>query len=374
MDIYERLGIKRYINAHDTYTIYGGSRMAQNTLEAMRQIAASFVDMDELQRNLGDRIASMTRNEGAYITNGASGGLLLAAVVCMVRDNMFGFWRLPEITDGVKSEIIVMRGQRNAYDKAIEASGAKIVEIGDADETLEWELEGAINDRTAAIFYFASSLYAKSSLPLEKTIKIAKQRGIPVVVDAAAQLPPRDNLWKFTNMGADMAIFSGGKTLCGPQSSGLIVGKKRWIELCRKYGAPAHGICRSCKVGREEMVGLYVAVENYMSLDHTAWIQSLEKMVDRMMEEMEATGVFKVKRLSCGPVGQDYPRALGKIIGPFRAEELAELMRQHDPGIYIGIDRNEDNAIYLSPLNLKDDELDIVLAALKECVRVLLRK
>jgi L-seryl-tRNA(Ser) seleniumtransferase len=374
MDIYERLGIKRYINAHDTYTMYGGSRMAQNTMEAMKQIAASFVDIDELQHNLGDRIAHMTHNEGAYITNGASGGLLLAAVICMARDNIFSFSRLPEIIAGVKSEIIVMRGQRNAYDKAIESSGAKIVEIGDADKTLEWELEGAINDKTAAIFYFASSLYAKSSLSLKKTIKIAKQKGVPVVVDAAAQLPPVENLWNFTRMGADMTIFSGGKTLCGPQPSGLIVGKKSWIELCRKYGAPAHGICRSSKVGREEMVGIYIAIENYMSLDHTIWIQSLERMVNYMMKEMESTGAFKTECLTYGPVGQNYPRALGRIIAPFKAEELADLMRRHDPGIYIGIDRDEDNAIYLSPLNINNDELDVVLAALKECVNVLLHK
>ena len=370
MDIYEILGVKKYINAHDTYTVYGGSRMAPNTLEAMAGAAQHFVDIAELQRVLGDRLARMTHNDAAYITNGASGGILLAAVVCMTGGDMYKYSLLPD-ADSMKNEIIVMRCQRNAYDKALAASGARVVEIGDADETLEFELEGAINDRTAAVFYFASSLYKKASLPLEKVIAIAKRSNVPVVVDAAAQLPPVENLWKYTGMGADMVLFSGGKSLCGPQASGLIVGSRKMIGDCRKFGAPAHGICRSCKVGREEMVGLYTAVGNYLALDHARNTQRLEGIVRQILLVMQNTGAFRTQLLEYGPVGQTYPRALGIITANFKAEELAAMMREHNPGIYIGVDKENEKAVYISPLNLNDSEVGIVASALEESVRKL---
>ncbi len=366
MDIYERLGVKKYINAHDTYTIYGGSRMAPNTLRAMQEAAASFVDMSELQRVLGDKIAGMTNNEAAYITNGASGGLLLAAAVCMTGGDMYRFSRLPDASS-MKNEIIVMRCQRNAYDMALRAAGAAVVEIGDADETLEFELEGSINEKTAAVFYFASSLYARAAMPLENVIAIAKRRGIPVVVDAAAQLPPVENLWKFTKMGADMVLFSGGKTLCGPQASGIILGTSKMIETCRRFGAPIHGLCRSSKVGREEMVGLFVALENYLSLNQDEVHERLSNIRNRLKKAMDETGAFSTELLDYGPVGQTYPRVIGRITAGFTAEELSKMMRGGNQGIYIGVDSRE-NAVYLSPLNLTEHEVEIVISVLTECV------
>jgi L-seryl-tRNA(Ser) seleniumtransferase len=371
MYIFEEIGIKKYINAHDTCTIYGGSRMSEKVLNAMAEIAKHFVDMDELQNFLGEKIARLTHNEGAYITNGASAGLLISAAACMAGKNKYCQHRLPN-TEGLKNEIIIIRGQRNAYDKAIECSGAKIVEIGDADETLEWELNGATNNNTAAVFYFASTLYAKCSLPIEKVVEVCKRRNIYVVVDAAAQLPPVENLWNYTKMGVDLVIFSGGKTLCGPQTSGLILGKKELIDACKMIGAPHHGLARSSKVGREEMVGLYVAIEEYLSLDHKAFIEKLEQRVKKIIQELNDMKVFKAERLYPGPVGQHYPRALARIITDFRAEELAELMRNSNPGIYIGVLKDHENSIYISPLNLKDDEIKIVIDTLKKCVNELI--
>lgn len=371
MGVYEELGVKRYINAHDTYTVYGGSRMAAESLDAMREAAESFVDIEELQVRAGDAIARMTHNEAAYITNGASGGVLLAACVCMTGGDPFRFSRLPDTTR-CRNEIVIMRCQRNAYDMAITASGATVVEIGDADETLPWELEGVLGERTAAVFYFASSLYAKAAMKLEDVIRMAHARNIPVVVDAAAQLPPAENLWRFTRMGADMVLFSGGKTLCGPQASGLIVGTVEMIARCRALGAPVHGICRSSKVGREEMAALYVAVKQYVSLDHGKHHARLESIVKRLMDVMHDTGAFHVQMLDHGPVGQTYPRAHGRIIANFTADELAQSMRMLDPGIYIGVDRDAPNAVYLSPLNLSDEEVEMVAEALKTTVAHLL--
>ena len=365
MDILTRLGVKKYINAHDTYTVYGGSRMSAASLKAMEEAAHWFVDIDELQAAIGDRIAGLTKNEGAYVTNGASGGLLLAAAACMTKGDPYRFTRLPK-TGGVPDEIIVMRCQHNAYDKAIEGAGARIVEIGDADETLAWELEGAITDQTAAVFYFASLKYAPAALSLEETIEIAHRYSVPVVVDAAAQLPPVENLWRFSQAGADMTIFSGGKTLCGPQASGLVVGKKEWIAACRKIGAPVHGVCRSSKVGREEMCALLVALEEYLALDHRENLERLYRIDREIGGALEQLGCFQTYLVDHGPVGQTYPRLFAKITADFSALELAALMRQQDPGVYIGTDPSA-NEIYISPLNLRDDEIGPVIEAFRRC-------
>jgi L-seryl-tRNA(Ser) seleniumtransferase len=367
MGFYEELGITRYINAHDTYTIYGGSRMSERTLRAMREAAESFVDMEELQNALGDAIAEMTKNEGAYVCNGAAGGLMLCAAVCMTDGDLFKYSRLPDATK-VKNEIIIMRCQRNAYDKAVEAGGAKVVEIGDADETLEYDLEGSINERTAAVFYFESSNFKRASMPLEEVIRIAHKHQVPVVVDAAAQLPPVENLWKFTKMGADLVIFSGGKTLCGPQDSGLILGKEKYIAACRKLGAPNHGICRSSKVSREAMAGLYQALKDFLALDFAGWERSLYDRCKKLRDIMDETGIFTTRIVDKGPVGQTYPRVFGRVMDGSSVQTICKLMRQRH--IYIGIEPQE-NSIYFSPLNLTEEETDLVGRALLEVLEEL---
>ncbi|WP_312640978.1 aminotransferase class V-fold PLP-dependent enzyme [Hydrogenoanaerobacterium sp.] len=357
MSIYEEMNITPYINAHDTYTVYGGSRMSIETLCAVQEAAAHFVDIHEMQTKLGAELARLTHNEAAYITNGASGGLLLAAAVCMAQSNEYAFSRLPDTQSLYHNEVIVMRAQRNAYDKAIEGSGARIIEIGDADETLEFELAGSIGPKTAAVFYFASVLYSRGSMSLEKTIEIAHSKGIPVVVDAAAQLPPVENLWKFTQMGADMVIFSGGKTLCGPQDSGLIIGKKALIEDCVRFGAPVHGVCRSSKVSREAMAGLYSAVRQYLSMDHSANEKRLFEYAAALCEAVEKTGCARCEIVPYGPVGQSYPRAFFYLTKPDIAQAIKEEMYHRH--IYIGAENNK-NAVYISPLNLNEQELEIV--------------
>lgn len=360
---YERLGIKRYINAHDTYTIYGGSRISKESMLAMEEASKHFTDIFEMQRVLGEKIAEMTHNEGAFITNGAAGGLKLAAAVCMVEGSDYLYSQLPD-TKGAKNEIIVIRSQRNVYDVAIRGAGATIVEIGNADRTSPYELEGKINEKTAAVFYFLASIYAKSALPLKEVIEIAHKKGVPVVVDAAAQLPPVENLWELTAMGVDLAIFSGGKTLCGPQDSGLILGKKSFIRDCIKFGAPVNGICRDSKTSREAMAGLFVALEQYLLLDQQAEYTRLEKMALRLGEVFEEIGL-EAKLVPHGPVGQIYPRIFGKCLGEGQALEITAAMKEQR--IYIGCDPLE-NSIFISPLNLNECELEQVEQALRRAI------
>ncbi len=356
-----KYGVKPYINAHDTITIYGACRVAQNTKEAMDEISKCFVDMYQLQAVLGQRIAALTHNEDAYISNGASGAIQLCAAVCLAKSSEYLYRKLPD-TQEIANEIIVLHSQHNSYDKALESVGAKVKMIGDADETLAFDLQGAITSKTAAVYYCPASIYAAGSLTLEETAKIAHEKGVPVIVDAASQLPPVENLWRFAQQGGDMVIFSGGKALMGPQTSGLIVGKKEYIEDCRRFGAPEHGICRSSKTSRESMIGLCVAIENYMQLDHAAHRAQMSAMVDQLVAAMQENPLFKVYRKEHGSVGQTYPRAFGFVNAPSTPQAVVHAMKEK--GIFIGTYPPE-NAIYVSALNLTQSECDTVCQALR---------
>ncbi|MFV0414200.1 MAG: aminotransferase class V-fold PLP-dependent enzyme [Oscillospiraceae bacterium] len=360
MGFYRQLGIPTYINAHDTYTVYGGSRMNKRTLAAMAEAAESFVSLEEMQRILGKKIAELTHNEGAYISNGAAGGLMLAAAVCMAKGEMYRYARLPN-TEGIPNEIIVMRAQRNAYDAAILGSGAKIVEIGDADETLAYDLQGTIGPNTSAPFYFAPETFSRASMPLKQAISICHEKGIPVVVDAAAQLPPVANLWNYTALGADLVLFSGGKTLAGPQDSGLVLGRQNMVEDCIRFGAPAHGVCRASKTSREAMAGLYTALEQFLQQsEQTVYEQQLQ-ICQTLVGALQAAGL-QANIVPKGAVGQSYPRVFGSCQSFAQAAALqAAMLEQH---IYIGADKAAA-AITFSPQNLTEQEASLVAEAIR---------
>ena len=367
MNTFEELGIHRYINAQDTFTKYGASCMRPCSLRAMQEISRSCVDLDEVQRKTGDAIASLTRNEAAYLTNGAAGGLTVCSAAVLALDSEEAYHALPET--GARCEIIIQRAQRNQYDRSLAATGAKIVYVGEGDKNpSRRELEEAITERTAAVAYF---IYhgRDASLPLEEVVEIAHRCGVPVIVDAAAQNPPVENLWRFTALGADMAIFSGGKTLRGPQDSGLVLGKREWIERCRRWGPPMDGVCRGCKTSREAMVGLYAAVKAYLAQDETAVQCALERACARFERTLRGCGFTRVWREQEGPVGQSFPRSFGTV--PFgSAVRLAQLMRTC--GIYIGA--QEDNSILLNPLMLTSRQVGIVCEALKQSMREMKRE
>lgn len=365
--VYESLGIRRVINAEARLTRLGGSLMPEPVLEAMRAAAKSHIDMFALQEKVGRRLAELTRNEAAYVCTGAAAGLVLSGAACLTRGDLALQARLPADRPP-RHEIILHRAQRIPYDPALTLAGARLVEIGNALQTFPWELEAAINDKTAAVFYVAGPHLARGALTLVETVRIAHEHGLPVIVDAAAQLPPAENLWRLTSeIGADLAIFSGGKDLRGPQASGLIVGRADLIEACRTIGAPHQRLGRPMKVGKEEMVGLLVAIELYVVQNHAARIAGYETVVANWLKAIDGFPGVSAQRAFPNEAGQPVPRLLVEF-DPERTtltgERLRRLLWEGDPAIAVAL--AEPNGIYLTPDTLEPGEEELVASRLRQ--------
>jgi L-seryl-tRNA(Ser) seleniumtransferase len=366
MNIYETLGIRPVINAQATLTRLGGSLMPPEVLAAMADAARSFISLDELQLRVGDRIAELTQNEAAYVSSGAAAGLLLATAACITGLDPDLIFTFPDL-DRLKNEVIVHKSHRNGYDYAVRQVGAKIIEIGELEKTTRANFERAITPKTAAFFWFQGAMNQPGDLPFSEVIDVAKAHNIPVVVDAAAQLPPASNLWKFTQAGADLAIFSGGKDLRGPQSTGLVLGRRDLIDACRMHGNPNHSIGRPMKVGKEEMAGILAAVERYVNLDPTVFENYCENTVTLWCDSFNAVSGLSAQRSFPNEAGQPFPRCHievdSKQVGMNR-DALVEALANGTPPIMVQPDG--DFGLYLNPMTLEAGEEKIVLDRLLE--------
>src|ERR1700690_1535847 len=271
--IYEELGVRPFINAAGAYSIFGGALMREEVLEGMQEVSRRSVSIVELQEAVGRKIAGMLGCEAALVTAGCASSLLLATAACLAGSDLEKVRRLPEII-GIKNEVIMQRAHRFEKDHAFRNAGAKIVEI----ETVE-ELKAAVSERTAMLF-FLNSADTKGKIRREEFARLANGLKIPVLIDAAADLPPVENLRILTRMGFDLVGFSGGKSLRGPQCSGLLLGRKDLIEAAFMNDSPrSDGVGRVSKVGKEEIVGLYRALQIFLAADHAAEWKEWERRV-----------------------------------------------------------------------------------------------
>lgn len=285
MGVYENLGVKRIINGVGSGTAIGGSIMRPEVLDAMREASRSYVRLPELLDKAGKRIAELAGVDSAYITAGAAAGITVAVAACMAGKDNAKIHQLPS-TNGMKDQVIIQAMQKNFYELMIRLAGADLVEIGLANGTEDYHLESAITERTAAIVHFVA--YAPSSdIKIEKVIEIAHKNDVPVIVDAAAEFPPFSQLRRWADMGADITVFSGGKGIRGPQSTGLILGRKDLIEACSMNASPNHGVGRPSKVGKEEIAGLVTAIELFANEEVEQseigkWVEISSDIVDSM--------------------------------------------------------------------------------------------
>lgn len=360
MDVYDQLGVRKYINGLATVTTLGGSLMPPEVLQAMAEASRHFVQIDELQEKAGERIAAWTKNEAAYVSCGAAAGLVLTTAACITGVDPVKRSRLP-FTEGMANEVIIHRCARNEFDFAIEQAGGRLVEIGTDSGATVRQLEQAMSSRTVAVVCFWNSTLMKGQVTLEEQISVAHRHGVSVIVDAAAQIPPVESLWRFTEMGADAVIFSGGKGLCGPQSSGLIVGRKQLIEACAFNASPRTFIGRPMKTGKEEIVGLMTAIRRYLDLDHEALLRRYEEQVAYVVETLGSVPGLKTRRDFPSEAGQPMPRAEITIGAEFGVaqDELLERLRSGEPAVALapsGVD-----GAYVNPQTLEPGEERIVV-------------
>ena len=282
---YRNLGVTPIINASGSVTRLGGSRTRPEVLEQMAGTARVMVNIDELNRKAGAEIARLVGSEAAMVSSGAAGGLLLQAAACIAGNDPNKMLRLPD-TEGMKNEIIMQTMHRFPYDHAYRAVGAKIVEIGNYLFNHPWELEGAINERTAAVAYLCAPFTSKRVMPLAQVCEIAHAHDVPVIVDAASMLPPRANLQRYLRDGADMVIFSGGKGVRGPQGTGILCGRADLIDAALANASPAQFIGRSAKVAKEEIVGLVTALSMFVEEDEEAEMAWYREMAQRVVDSL----------------------------------------------------------------------------------------
>jgi L-seryl-tRNA(Ser) seleniumtransferase len=266
-DVYQRLGVRPIVNARGMNTMASGSLMPKPVLEAMAEAATAFVDMAELNEAAGRHIARLVGVEAAHVTSGSAGGLLLAAAAVIAGANPARIHQLPDTT-GMRNELIIQRCDRIHYDQALRTAGARLVEVGEADSCREADVERAIGERTAALVYIVSPRLATAGVGADRMAAIAHRHGLPLVVDAASTLPPAGHLRRWTDQGADLVIYSGGKGIRGPQDTGLLVGRADLIRAAAANGAPNSAIGRPCKVSKEAIVGLVAALELFLQDDH----------------------------------------------------------------------------------------------------------
>lgn len=392
----DRLGVPRRINAAGTLTRLGGSLMAPEVLEAMREAASSSVDMAELQSAASRRIAALTGAEAGLVTSGASAGLTLAAAACLAGWDAARMAALPD-SRGMPARVLMLRTHRNSYDHALRLAGAQIVDIGHNDRGAgagvrgvePWEIESAIDAQTAAFVFVAG---ASGGASLAAVAEVMHRHGLPLIVDAAAQLPPASNLRRFVAEGADLVVFSGGKAIGGPQASGLLIGRRAlvgsallqmmdmdvhpatWapaalVDTGRLRGTPLHGIGRGFKVGKEEIAGLLCALERFAARDEAAqidvWTQRLHAIADGLRGQPLLRAVLR----EAGPGGRAVP-GLELQVGadgrpdPAAAAALCRRLQAQARPVHLAEDRLDEGVLAINPLALSPQDDAALVAGL----------
>jgi len=274
-NVYSRLGVRTVINCRGTWTYLSGSLQFPEVREAQEEAGRYFVNMVELHQAVGHRLAELTGAESGLVTSGAAGAMAAATAACMAGNDPKKIWQLPDTT-GLKHEVIMVGG-RSAFDNAIRLAGAKLVLVEKADD-----IGGAINENTAMIY--TTHLGDK----LEREASIARQHGVPLLLDDAAGIPPIDNIKLYAKMKLDLYTFSGGKGLRGPQCSGVLLGRKDLIEAAMRNSCPFEGsVCRPMKVGKEEVIGCLTAIETWLTMDSGKLYAEWNERVARIAKLIE---------------------------------------------------------------------------------------
>ena len=357
-DYFAELGVRPFINAAGTYTAMTASLMPPEVMAAINYASTQYVMLDELHDRVGQRIATLLRSEAAMVTAGAASALTLGTAGVLTGTDRQKTVDLPDLS-GMKSEVIIQKSHRFGYEHAVRNCGVRLVEVETRDD-----LERAIGEKTAMMLFYNNNNRV-GRIQDEEFAQLGKKHAIPTFNDAAADVPPVDNFWKYTGMGFDLVAFSGGKGIRGPQSAGLLLGRKGLIEAAR-LNAPPNGntVGRGMKVNKEEMLGMLVALELFLAKDHARENREFERRAEVIRSS--ATAVSGVKAEVFMPeIANHVPHVRiswdGADEGTAAAAVIA--MRDGEPSIAI---RSEGNALVVGVWMMQPGEEKIVARRLRQ--------
>jgi uncharacterized pyridoxal phosphate-dependent enzyme len=357
-DYFAELGVRPFINAAGTYTSMTASLMPPEVIAAYEYASKRFVMLDEVHDKVGERIASLLRAEAAMVTCGAASALTLGTAAVLTGKDQQKMIDLPNLT-GMKSEVIIQKAHRFGYDHAVRNCGVKLVEVESPDE-----VDRAVNEKTAMMLFYNAAA-PPGPIPDVEFVRLGKKHGIPTFNDAAADVPPVENFWKYTAMGFDLVAISGGKGIRGPQSAGLLLGRKDLIEAAR-LNAPPNGntVGRGMKVNKEEMLGMLVALEMFLKKDHALEGKEFEQRAELI--RASATAVPGVKaEVFVPPVSNHVPHIRISWDGGDEAAAAAvvKAMKEGEPSIVI---RNEKEALVVGVWMMQPGEDKVVARRLRQ--------
>lgn len=395
MGVYRSLGLEPIINACGSVTRLGGALMPEAVTAAFAEAAREAVPLDELQAAASRVLAAVTGAEAGLVTSGAAAALTLGTAAILTGYDLARMEQLPHC-DGFPHEIVVAREQRNGYDHAVRAAGARLVEVGFNEivagagvrRTETWEYEAAFGPQTAGVLYVYD---VNARPPLSEVVAVAHARGLPVLVDAAGELPPRANLRDLVAAGADLVAFSGGKAIRGPQATGILCGRRdliaaaavqmldlddHWelweppadlIDKARLRGFPRHGIGRGFKVSKEQIVALLTALRLFTSGAYDAELPAMRNWLERIAARLESCPVQC--RLILSADGQSVPLleiALREALLGRSALDVCRALRRGRPPIQVGHGRLHEGKLIINPLNLNAEQADVLARRLVE--------
>ena len=394
MNIYKEFGARTIHNLAGASTRVGGPILAKEVADAMVNASTLSVDMTELQASASEYISKITGSESAYVTSGASAGLTMAAAAILAGLDPAKMENLPSVKND-KNEFIISREHRNGYDHSFRLAGGETIEVGMNEilsgagvrRTEAWEYESVINEKTAGIVYVATQ---DSEPPFEEVIKVANKNNLPVIVDAAGQLPPRENLRKFIEMGADLVAFSGGKAIKGPQSSGILCGKKDYIssvalqsldmdeyyeiwnppsnliDKSKISAIPRHGIGRGFKVAKEEIAGLLVALRLFIEKDINAEMANCAKYLSIIENKIKSLPNIETS-INIPANSEEYP-TLNIHTENIDAFELCNSLKVKS-GLFLNEKGLSENFMTIHPMNLSEDNIEEISDALHNDIK-----
>jgi L-seryl-tRNA(Ser) seleniumtransferase len=375
MGVYEQLGVRPVINATCHWTVYGGSVMWPEVLDAMADARHACVDMRQLLDRAGEVISRHTHAQASHVVAGCAAGLQVGAAAILTGDDKVKMMALPYTADFKKNEFIARRFSRQrdgagqeytnwGYAHAVRGAGGVFVEVGDGAGVTREQFAAAFGPHTAGVYWVSDGV--EPGIQLAEVIAVAHAHGVPVLVDASNTLPPAEHLHAFIDQGADLVAFSGGKGLRGPQGSGILTGRGDLIRAARAQSAPVQGIGRPVKVSKEEIVGLVTALEVWVSRDHAADLRAAQERTERLVAALGGLPGIRAEHRFPDHVGRPYPTAFVHIDAAtgLTGSEVIEALLAGEPAVAI-MSFADPQVVRADVRVLSDDEAEVVADRLR---------